>query len=76
MKATEHTGEVWVASEDAADESPSVAIRRRREERPATPEEMAAFDAAAAKWMGSGRERMRELGFETTDEFMKAIRGR
>jgi hypothetical protein len=53
-----------------------VAIRRRREERPATPEEIEAFDAAVAKWYGFGRERLRELGFETTDEFMKAIRGR
>lgn len=35
-----------------------------------------AFDAAIAKWMGSGRERMRELGFATTEEYMKAIRGR
>lgn len=35
-----------------------------------------AFDAAITRWMGSGRERMRELGFATTEDYMNAIRGR
>jgi hypothetical protein len=57
-------------------ESSSVAIRRRRKERPATPQEMAAFRAAVAKWRGSATERMKRLGFKSTDEFIDAIRGR
>jgi len=78
MKTTEHIDETLGGPEVATTtrESPSVAIRGRREERPATPEEMEAFDAAVRKWQGFATERMRELGFESTDEFMKAIRGR
>jgi len=34
------------------------------------------FDAAVKKWHGSGRKRIRQLGFKSSDEFSKAIRGR
>ena len=34
------------------------------------------FDAAVAKWLGSGRKRMKQLGFESSDTFFEAIRGR
>lgn len=35
-----------------------------------------AFDAAIAKWRGTATERMKRLGFNSTDEFIDAIRGR
>jgi len=78
MKTTEQIDETLGGPEVAGTtgESPSVAIRRRREERPATPEEMVAFRAAVSKWRGTGTERMKRLGFNSTDEFIDAIRGR
>jgi hypothetical protein len=78
MKTTDHVDEAFDGPEVArtTGESPSVAIRRRREQRPATPEEMEAFDAAVAKWRGTGTECMKRLGFNPTDEFIDAIRGR
>jgi len=78
MKSTEHIDETLGGPEveGSNGESASAAIRRRREERPATPEEMAAFDAAVARWRGTGTERMKRLGFHSTDEFIDAIRGR
>jgi hypothetical protein len=78
MKTTQHIDETLGGPQLArtTGESSSVAIRRRREERPATPEEMEAFRAAVAKWRGTGTERMKRLGFSSTDEFIDAIRGR
>ena len=34
------------------------------------------FNAAVEKWRGSGRKRISQMGFKSTDEFIKAIRGR
>jgi len=34
------------------------------------------FNAAVAKWKGSGRKRIRQLGFKSADQFIEAIRGR
>jgi len=78
MKMTEHIDETLGGPEVSRTtrESPSVAIRGRREERPATPEEMEVFRAAVARWRGTGTERMKRLGFHSTDEFIDAIRGR
>jgi hypothetical protein len=78
MKTTEHIDESLRGFEvrGTTGEPSSVAIRRRREERPATPEEMEVFRAAVAKWRGTGTERMKRLGFNSTDEFIDAIRGR
>jgi hypothetical protein len=78
VKTTEQIDETLGRPEVSrtAGESPSVDIRTRREERPATPEEMEAFRAAVAKWRGTGTERMKRPGFNSTDEFIDAIRGR
>jgi len=39
-------------------------------------QDMKQFDAALEKWRGSGAKRMKALGFNSTDEFVHAIRGR
>jgi AbrB family looped-hinge helix DNA binding protein len=38
--------------------------------------DMKKFDAAIRKWRGSGAKRLRDLGFNSTGEFIEAIRGR
>ncbi len=34
------------------------------------------FDDAIKKWYGSGAERIKELGFENSDDLVEALRGR
>jgi len=34
------------------------------------------FDAAAKKWSGSARKRIRQLGYKSSDDFFEAVRGR
>ena len=34
------------------------------------------FEAALRKWYGTGAKRMKELGFESTDDLIEAMRGR
>ncbi|MHB1699170.1 MAG: AbrB/MazE/SpoVT family DNA-binding domain-containing protein [Acidobacteriaceae bacterium] len=38
--------------------------------------DMRKFDAAIAKFRGTAKTRLREMGFNSTDEFIEAIRGR
>ena len=38
--------------------------------------DMKKFDAALKKWRGTGAKRMKALGFDSTDAFIDAIRGR
>ena len=38
--------------------------------------DMSDFDAAVKKWRGTATKRLRSLGFNSTDEFIEAIRGR
>ena len=38
--------------------------------------DLAKFDAALKKWSGKGAGRLKELGFDSSDELIEALRGR
>ena len=38
--------------------------------------DLKSFDEALKKWYGSGAGRLKELGFENTDDLIEALRGR